>query len=1018
MRVELVGKIRLLHALYPKITDANFHELISQREEFAETRMATTPMPTTTQEIQALAEDVCDTDFFTLAPHQRFVRNFLASRTPYNGLLLYHGLGTGKTCSAITIAEDFRVSYPDARIYVVGNEAIQDNFRKQLFRESMLEFRPTGWVLNGCSQSILRDLNLVGPVDKSMVVRKAKDMIATHYTFLGYEKLSKEIRAAARSVSAASATQHLRQTYRGALFIIDEVHNFLRESTRDFLHMLEATTVKLLLLSATPMYGEIDDIVQILNLLKVNDKVPAITYDTLFDGERLRDGALADHARGYVSFVKGENPYSFPYRVYPKQFEPSAGFDAPANLLSNSKSLVKKVDHIGVYPVTCSDFQAATYAKALASDQATGKISKVSFRINALMSLNMSYPGHLYGKTGLSRALKLEKGVYSYKGDACFHAPELEKYSAKLSSLMHHLATAEGIVLVYTQFIKGGAIPTALALEAAGYRRYNQPDLLANAGEPNGMHYAVLSGDAVLSSDNAKEIEVCVSRANTRGELIKVIILTRAASEGVDLKNVRQIHILDPWWHMERIEQIIGRGVRWCSHKSLPFRERNVMIFLYATVFAPTSEAHGDEALDMYMYRWSESKAISIGKITRELKKVAVDCLLNSPQNMLTAARMRVGVQQRLSNGTSLRVALGEQAFSASCDYLETCLGDDEDLSFDLPLVKTDVPLTDTSEPIKHVFRTYRVLERDDLIRRVSHISGASPDAVDETLLRMVAQREHVLDPVGSMGYIVNFGTLFMFQPLNLPETISMYERRVLPTPVPRAVSVTVAEVKRASPLLELERQFAAAMSGKDGIGARLSAFKASVDAKRTALLAYFIERLEFNECSQLLGEPTSTEFGKLLKQYFDTHCLVKGFYVLWFTQTALKAAPELSLRFFRGSKEASFLSVDDQLSIESLIHARASDRAATCGTVSPVNRGEGSRIFKVISDKNPGVACSSVKLGTLKQLVASMHASTGNRNVICQDLELALRLQDRPDARSFLSPIEYIVAFPKKEKR
>ena len=51
-----------------------------------------------------------------------------------------------------------------------------------------------------------------------------------------------------------------------------------------------------------------------------------------------------------------------------------------------------------------------------------------------------------------------------------------------------------------------------------------------------------------------------------------------AGSEGLDFKFIRQVHVLEPWYNMNRIEQIIGRAVRTCSHKDLPFEERNVEI--------------------------------------------------------------------------------------------------------------------------------------------------------------------------------------------------------------------------------------------------------------------------------------------------------------------------------------------------------------------------------------------------------------------------------------------------------
>ena len=996
MIVEHVGRLKIIDDNYPRLEDPFFAERLTQRREFAETRLPLQSRPSSLIEVEERAKALCDAGF-ELAPHQTFVRQFLSNRTPYHGLLLYHGLGTGKTCSAITIAEDYRVAQPDARIYIVGNDAIQENFRNQLFNENLLKSTPNGWEAIGCSNALLRDLNLTGAVDKRIVLKRAKDIIATHYHFVGYEKLSNEIRAIARSVPKKDVARHLKATYHGVLFVVDEVHNFLRESIKDFLQVLAVTQVKLLLLSATPMYGDLTDIVSILNMLKLNDKLPPIRIEDVFVGDDLKDSGrpLADHVRGYVSFVKGENPYSFPYRIYPSVFAPKRSFTPPTPLHENP-SLAHKVDHVSVYAVACAPNQERAYKNALAADAVHGE--SAPFRLNALMCLNMSYPGDTYGKAGLESTMKESKGTYSYKKERCFDPTEIGKYSAKLATLMKYVA-AEGILLVYTQFIRGGAIPVALALEAVGFRRFRRDKVLVDAAEPNGLCYALLSGDAMLSPNNEIEIAALRHPNNRDGKDIKVVIVTRAAAEGVDFKNVRQVHILDPWWHMDRTEQIIGRGVRFCSHKDLPYAQRNCMIFLYASLLSDDTEA-----LDMYMYRCAETKALRIGKVTRLLKENAVDCILTSAQNSQTAEELHLTVLQTLSTGKIIQFPIGDKPLTSACDYLDTCPGVD---ARRFPVVDTDVPPTDVGDAIKRLFSTFKVLDRDELLGHVK----ASPDAVYASLARLLAQKEHVVDHAGVTGYIVNFGHLYMFQPLNLPETASMYERRVPPTVVPYSVTVSIRERDISTNVLgRLEKAFA----GNVGLLARTSNDEVRV--------AHLIEHLEFQECIQLLSAPP-TYFGSLIRAYFDRNCLFDNLYVLWHTRTGIKMAPELSLRYVRNGAEAAFVSVETQARIEAAIQERARNRASVCGAIAPVNRGDGGRIFKVITGKNPGVACTSIKIGALKQMFTPAHKgvepdkrNTG-RDRVCHDLEIKLRINDTASLRTFLSPIEYIIAFPKKEK-
>ena len=74
--------------------------------------------------------------------------------------------------------------------------------------------------------------------------------------------------------------------------------------------------------------------------------------------------------------------------------------------------------------------------------------------------------------------------------------------------------------------------------------------------------------------------------------------------KGLDFKNIRQTHILDPWYNLNRQEQIVGRSVRNFSHCALPFDQRNVEIYLYGTKLD-----NNIEAADMYIYRLAERKA-------------------------------------------------------------------------------------------------------------------------------------------------------------------------------------------------------------------------------------------------------------------------------------------------------------------------------------------------------------------------------------------------------------------------
>ena len=73
---------------------------------------------------------------------------------------------------------------------------------------------------------------------------------------------------------------------------------------------------------------------------------------------------------------------------------------------------------------------------------------------------------------------------------------------------------------------------------------------------------------------------------NNNGEIIKAIMITASGAEGINLKNTRFVHIIEPYWHNVRLEQVIGRARRICSHSELPIEKRNVKVFLYMSTLS------------------------------------------------------------------------------------------------------------------------------------------------------------------------------------------------------------------------------------------------------------------------------------------------------------------------------------------------------------------------------------------------------------------------------------------------
>ena len=88
------------------------------------------------------------------------------------------------------------------------------------------------------------------------------------------------------------------------------------------------------------------------------------------------------------------------------------------------------------------------------------------------------------------------------------------------------------------------------------------------------------------------------SEDNRYGEIIKVFMITAAGAEGITLRNVRFVNIMESYWHPARVEQVIGRARRICSHQDLPEEERTVDVFLYLMTFSE-SQLDSDISIEL-----------------------------------------------------------------------------------------------------------------------------------------------------------------------------------------------------------------------------------------------------------------------------------------------------------------------------------------------------------------------------------------------------------------------------------
>jgi hypothetical protein len=932
---ELENTDETYNFLYPILNDPKFNIKIAKKKEFFNTQY-----DGTIYDVKKQSEILCGAQF-ELLPHQLFVKNFLSFQTPYNSLLLYHALGTGKTCSAIGIAEEMRAYMKQIGIkqpiMVVASPNVQANFRMQLFDERKLKKISTQsdtntnedlWNMDTCvGNTLLKEINPtnIKGIPKEKIVSQINKIINTYYTFMGYGQLANQIMEKIQ-VNDANYTEKeknaieirkIRQHFNNRLIIIDEIHNIrLTDENKNkkvavLLMKLakHAEGLRFVFLSATPMYNSYKEIIWLANLLNLNDKRSIIDIGEVFtkegefreartlpDGTEKEDGKtlLQRKLTGYVSYVRGENPYSFPFRIYPDEFQPENTLKSIKypNVQMNGKPIESVIKYLNIFLNKTGEYQSKAYTlmiqnmrnKSYNTYNLYGEIREMPSFENMeafgytllqdpLMLLNIVYPSSdldellndkespllkvdetsinqtsqiiskSIGTNGLKTMMKWEETNKPFplrfnfeyipsmlkKYGPIFKSDNINNYSAKISSICNSVRNSKGIILIYSQFIDGGVIPIALALEEMGLTRYcsheqhNKPlfknnkqervdaisfktrsECVADGEQFHQAQYIMITGDKSISPSNTNDVKYATSPDNKYGENVKVVIISKAGSEGLDFKNIRQIHVLEPWYNMNRIEQIIGRGVRNLSHCGLPFEERNVELYLHATILETTEE----EAADLYIYRLAEKKAVQIGKVTRLLKETSIDCLLNIGQTNFTVENFtklveNTNVKINLSSGKMIDFKFGDKPFTDLCDYMDNCIykcspyaeikKDDvinDTYSIDFVKVNNERIIS----KIRELYKDRVFYKRESLINAINIVKQYPIEQIYYALTHLINNKnEYLMDKYGRIGHLINKGEYYVFQPIEISdENASLFER------------MNPVDYKRDSYLLEL----------------------------------------------------------------------------------------------------------------------------------------------------------------------------------------------------------------------
>lgn len=583
MNIDLADFI----GMYPDISDTNISQRLYHKKEFNELQLTN------------------DTDEqIGLKKHQRLISRILSPVTMYDEMFLYHLMGTGKTCSAIAIAERALTTANSGikRVLVLVNN---DDLVKT-FKDNAVYVCTDKKYLYQLEEK--KDVFDTEKAKNDHIKRQSYKLLRKFYNVTTYQKFFNQ-------VLSKTPDDVLSRRYSNYVVILDEVHHLASSSLYDayfnFLHSL--SNRKIVLLSGTPMMNEPSEIAPLMNLIlplnaQLNVKQAFNEYMNMENSIPTGPNDIGKHYlseafRGRVSYLAEDQ--GIPSRYIGEIIEPINAFN--------------------LYPSRMSDHQYNSY-KAISSTES-------GFATLTQEASLFVFPDGSTSTAGYNKYVKKTKYWYRAKFiediRGLSYAAKLDKigqWSAKYATIIESiLENPDKNTFIYSESITGsGAIVLGLLLQLFGYSHASNGTLSGPA-----RRFSILSSETIPNKIS-KVIGAFNRSTNSNGDYIHVLIGGRQVAEGFTFKNVQKIHIATPHWNFPTIDQAIARGIRIGAHRDLPV---GTIVDIYLHVSAYPNVVYTD-LIDLYMYYVSSKKDQSIKQIEYLLKTNAIDCSLTYQRNL------------------------------------------------------------------------------------------------------------------------------------------------------------------------------------------------------------------------------------------------------------------------------------------------------------------------------------------------------------------------------------------------
>jgi superfamily II DNA or RNA helicase len=920
-----IEKLMNIDYSYPEPSDPNFQKKIYEKREFIYHSIPERPETTNYKDIKEYRDNICGRPF-ALYEHQAMLSNFINPDTPYKGVVIFHGLGTGKTCAGVAIAEKFKplvTKYNTKIIILVPGPLLKENWKKSL--------------ITCTGETYMKPQDNITYVDDIEKQKEEKNSIIQamqYYKFMSYKSFYKHVIGEKRTDKTEEGKAIYRKNDEGdferdfsvdriynlnnTVIIVDEAHNLTGNTFGDALKLIikNSLNLKIVLMSGTPMKNLGSDIVELINFLRPLDN--QIERDKIFTSDKghtmqLKKGGLQylkNMMKGYISHVRGGDPLIFAQRVdkgkKPKEllftnvtkcfmlkFQNETYNKAVAENIDDSLDRKSEAVANFVFPGLSSDKKELVgyYANdglALVKNQLeiNGELinkllSKLLFNntkeenLLTQSSNNATISGRILKSTYLKYfSIKFYKALKKINRLVCY------KKGTQTAFIYSNLVTV-GVALFHEVLLQNGYLEyqeessnyqinddTVCYYCGKSYHKHKdgsiylsrsteESDSEDSEDESSDDEHVEAESKVVISeldiSDSSSEYEKKSSKIpkhafypatfititgqsnedsleslpedkkrildrafniveNKEGKYLKFVLGSRVMNEGISLRQVGEVHILDAYFNFARIDQVVGRGIRNCSHYKL-MSEDNVYpkVNVYKYVI---SLENGNMSTEEELYQKAELKYMLIKKIERAMKEVAIDCPLNLNGNMF---------KEEIEKYKDCEP---EKNCPAVCDYNKCNYICDGELlnteyydpnrqiytkipkdkldytTFTEGLAKTEID--NARERIKEMYISNYMYTLNEIIEYVKNsYSESKNDLFDEFFVYKALDslipftendfnnfKDSIIDKYNRQGYLIYINKYYIFQPFDQNENVPMYYRTTVTQHITQELSL------------------------------------------------------------------------------------------------------------------------------------------------------------------------------------------------------------------------------------